>query len=244
MFDVIIEETKKLFRTPGRWREVFRPRRWRQFLGILWFRARAGNRWKPGAGGPFRQREYASYAQYLRHQQSKLQYLDLAEYDRRFHAALTQRLAALGRLHAGDHVLCLGARQGTEVRAFRNLGCDAIGLDLNPGKDNPHVIQGDFHDLKFPPQSMDVIYTNSLDHVFDLGKVLGEIARVLRPGGLLVIEAMTGAQDTAPDQYASFWWDSPSDLTAFFGGHGFAAVQRIPFTEPWPGEQLCFNRKP
>jgi SAM-dependent methyltransferase len=242
---LIRDEAAKLVRTPLRWRELLRPRRWRQFFGILWFRARSGNRWKTSADPHFQQRDYASYDQYLQHQQSKLQYLDLAEYDRRFHAALKTRLAALAQLRAGQRVLCLGARQGTEVRAFRDLGCDAIGLDLNPGFDNPHVIQGDFHNLQFPPQSMDIIFTNSLDHVFDIAKVLSEIARVLKPGGLLIVEAMLGgAHETTPDSYASFWWGSPDDLIALFAKHGFAVAQRTPFTEPWPGEQICYIRKP
>ena len=47
-------------------------------------------------------------------------------------------------------MLCLGARLGTEVRALHNLGYFAIGIDLNPGVDNPYVLMGDFHKLVFP----------------------------------------------------------------------------------------------
>ena len=49
-------------------------------------------------------------------------------------------------------VLCLAARIGTEVKAFLDLGCFAIGIDLNPGTDNRYVVHGDFHDLQFAPK--------------------------------------------------------------------------------------------
>src|SRR5262249_33435190 len=134
---VIQGEAKKLAKTPGRWRELFRPRRWRQVFGILRFNAREGNHWKAaGSGEGFKQREYSSYEEYVRHQQSKLGYLDLTEYDRKYRRVLGDRLQALDWLKPGTSVLCLGARQGTEVRAFHDRGCFAIGVDLNPGPDN------------------------------------------------------------------------------------------------------------
>ena len=69
-------------------------------------------------------------------------------------------------------VLCLGARQGTEVKAFLDLGCFAVRIDLEPGAENQFVVQGDFHDLKFPTESVDIVFTNSLDHAFDPKKMI------------------------------------------------------------------------
>jgi SAM-dependent methyltransferase len=238
---VILNETKKLARTPGRWRELFRLRRWRQFFSILFFNARAGS-WKtvPGAE-QFQRREYASYDEYVRHQQSKLQYLDLAEYDRNYRQQLRQRLQKNSRLKKGASVLCLGAREGTEVAAFQDLGCFAVGVDLNPGVNNPLVLYGDFHNLPFSAQSVDVVFTNSLDHAFDLEKLIAEIARVLKPGGGLIIEAIRGGEEqSAPDHYASLWWKRTEDLAAVFEQHRFKPVQRESFDQPWPGTQMCF----
>jgi SAM-dependent methyltransferase len=245
MSGVILDETKKLARTPGRWKQLFYPRRWRQFFSVLLFNARTGNRWKAAPdGGGFRQREYASYEQYVRHQQSKFQYLDLAEYDRNYRRVLKERLQVLALLKKGASVLCLGARQGTEVKAFQELGCFAVGVDLNPGKDNPYVLRGDFHDLQFAAESADVVFTNSLDHAFDVKKMLGEIGRVLKPGGLLIVEAIRGEEEqSAPDHYASFWWKKTEDLVALLAQNGFKAAQRKGFTEPWPGEQVCLVKE-
>ncbi len=206
------------------------------------FNARTGDRWKTAADEKqFRQRDYSSYEQYVRHQQSKFKYLDLSDYDRNYRRQLNERLQSLSCLKKGASVLCLGARQGTEVKAFLDLGCFAVGIDLCPGKENKFVLYGDFHDLQFPAESADVIFTNSLDHLFDAKKMLGEVARVLKPDGVLIIEAIHGeAQATAPDHYASFWWQRVDDLVALLARHNFKPLQRTPFSEPWPGEQICF----
>ncbi len=245
MLDVIFDEVKKIGRSPGRLREVLRPRRWRQFFSILLFKARAGNRWKAASGATgLKQREYASYEQYVQHQQSKFQYLDLVDYDVKYRRLLKERLAGAPFLKRGMNVLCLGARQGTEVKAFHDLGCFAVGLDLNPGVKNLFVLHGDFHQVQFPSESVDVIFSNSFDHAFDPAKLMGEIKRLLKPGGKLVIEAIQGeAQETAPDHYASFWWQHVEDLVALLATHGFRPIQRVSFKEPWPGEQIVLERK-
>jgi SAM-dependent methyltransferase len=242
MFGIIADEMKKIFRTPGRALEVFRPRRWRQFLSILFFNARTGDRWKSAPdNASFKQREYSSYEQYLRHQGSKLKYLDLTDYDVNYRRQLVERLQTLPGLKKGASVLCLGARQGTEVKAFHDLGCFAVGLDLNPGRGNKFVLPGDFHEVQFPVQSVDVIFTNSFDHAFDPEKLIAEIIRLLKPDGWLIIEAIHGeAQAIAPDHYASFWWQRVEDLAGLLERRGFAVVRRVAFPQPWPGEQICF----
>lgn len=229
---------------PKRLREVLRPRRWRQFFSVLFFSARTGDRWKTAdSGHAFKRREYSSYDEYVLHQGSKVKFLDLADYDRVYGRALKGRLQQLS-LKLGAKVLCLGARQGTEVKAFRDLGCDAIGIDLMPGENNPYVVKGDFHNLQFPAESMDVMFTNSFDHVFDPKKMLAEIRRVLKRDGLLVVEAMRGEIEAhQPDAYASFWWRSVDDLIGLLAAEGFEVVERAAFSEPWDGEQICFRRK-
>ena len=173
----------------------------------------------------------------------KLKHLDVARYEDQYEPLLRERLAQMGRLKQGAVVLCLGARRGAEVRAFRHHGAIAVGLDLNPGERNPHVLRGDFHAVPFQQESIDVAFTNSLDHVFEVGQFISEIRRVLKPAGLLVVEAIQGrAQGSAPDSYASFWWDRLDDVVALFAASGFRLCCRNAFAAPWPGEQFCFEK--
>lgn len=168
------------------------------------------SRWDRSAGGATR--HYASYGDYLAHQAAKLDGIvdrlhdteaeDFAEFRRRF--------AACAPLSEARSVLCLGARLGTEVRALHSLGHFAVGIDLNPGPANPYVLPGDFHQVVFPDGSVDAIYCNALDHVFDLDRFLGEVRRLLRPGGLFVTDLVDGYdQGFVPGPYeARLWRDS------------------------------------
>jgi SAM-dependent methyltransferase len=245
MFDILLAEAKKIVRNPKRLGEAFRIRRWRQFFSVLRFNSPSRRQWKTLDGTPgLKQREYPSYADYVRHQQSKFPHLDLAEYDRAYRGQLRERLRGHPFIRPGASVLCLAARQGTEVKAFLDLGCFAVGLDLNPGPDNPLVLPGDFHNAPFPSASVDVVFTNSFDHSFDPPKLIREIIRLLKPGGVLVIEAIQGeAHACTPDYYASFWWTKIDDLLALLDLHGFVPTHRASFTQPWPGEHICLSLK-
>jgi SAM-dependent methyltransferase len=192
--------------------------------------------------GAFQSRRYQSYAAYLEHQKAKLATHDFANYDIEFRAALRERLSALDVAWQGLTVLCLAARIGTEVKAFLDLGCRATGIDLNPGEENQYVVQGDFHDLQFAPKSMDVVYTNSLDHAFDINQIATEVLKVLKPEGLLIVEAVQGCdQGVNPGFFESFFWNNIDELTRVFETAGFKVTLRTPMTRPWPGEAICFR---
>ena len=201
--------------------------------------------WRPCEFDPsFRRRDYTSYEAYVAKQVSKLATLDLSEYDVQFRAALRGRLESLGFLKPGTAVLCLGARSGAEVRAFLDLECFAVGIDLNPGADSPLVIRGDFHDIPFEADFADVIFTNSLDHAFDIRKIIAEIQRVLKPDGFLIVEAVPGLKEGVPlDAWDCFCWETRDDLVSLFESFGFVLIERSSFDFPWHGEQLCFERE-
>lgn len=209
------------------------------------FRKRAlhrkfGEEWN--ARSAFQNRSYASYEAYLEHQKAKLETHDFADYDTEFRKTLRERLAGLDVAWPGRTVLCLAARIGTEVKAFLDLGCFAIGIDLNPGKENRYVVQGDFHDLQFAPQSVDVVYTNSLDHAFDIDRIAKEVLKVLKPEGLFIVEAVQGRdQGVNPGFFESFFWKNIDELVRAFENAGFAVTRRTNITRPWPGEAICFK---
>jgi SAM-dependent methyltransferase len=193
----------------------------------------------------FSRRMYTDYGEYIEHQRSKLSKINLTTYDTKYRHALLDRLSKLNLLQRGDTILCLGARIGTECKAFIDMGCFPIGIDLNPGEQNNYVVHGDFHNLQFADASVDYVFTNALDHVFDLDKVVSEIIRVLKPRGVFIAEIVAGTQDEhgrEPGLYESFWWDKLENLADKINSHGFVIERKERFSYPWGGEQIIFRK--
>ena len=157
----------------------------------------------------FAHRCYASYDAYVKHQACKL--ASIADRLRRTEVdelgEFRERFASCDALANIDVILCLGARLGTEVRALHSLGRFAVGVDLEPGPDNRHVLHGDFHALVFPDASVGAVYSNALDHAFDLDRMVREVLRVLRPGGRFIAEIDAGFEEgTVPGHYEAISW--------------------------------------
>jgi SAM-dependent methyltransferase len=159
-------------------------------------------------------RQYDSYDDYVEHQASKLDKIihRLKETEEEDFVEFRRRFEGCESLASARNVLCLGARLGTEVRALHSLGYFAIGIDLNPGENNPYVLPGDFHRIVFPDGSVDAIYCNALDHVYDLDRVMGEVRRLLRADGLFVADLLEGFEEGfVPGAYeATHWKDTSS----------------------------------
>lgn len=146
--------------------------------------------WK-AAGGELVYRDYTSYEEYLAHQKSKFD--EIIKMHGGFDAKTTikYRLQFFDRfrnldayLPADAKILCAGARQGTEVEVLRELGFEnSYGIDLNPGPNNPLVKPGDFLHLEEKDSSLDLIYSNAVDHSFNLDALFKEHARVIKPDG-------------------------------------------------------------
>lgn len=200
--------------------------------------------WAASAEGRFSTRRFATYAAYLRNQRSKPHGIVAAtDHDARFYAALRDRLDARCGVRPGLSVLCLGARWGTEVRAFRDVGCFAVGIDLKPGAGTEYVLEGDFQHLLFPDGCVDLVFSNSLDHAFDIDVVLAEVYRVLKPDGSLLVDAVRGSEEGhPPGPWEAFYWATVADLQARIAGRGFQPLAHEPISEPWPGEQLWFRK--
>ncbi len=143
-----------------------------------------------GADG-FKYRDYSSYEEYVEHQKSKWDEIIRLSGGFDTRTTVKYRLQFFDRfkclpelLPAKAKILCCGARQGTEVQVIRELGFeDAWGIDLNPGPANPYVREGDFMNIQESAGSLDLIYSNAVDHSFDLHRMFGEHARVLKDDG-------------------------------------------------------------
>jgi ubiquinone/menaquinone biosynthesis C-methylase UbiE len=116
--------------------------------------------------------------------------------------AYKRRLVEMLDIHPGQTVVDLGCGPGTDLArlaAAVGAGGSVIGVDRDPRKltqarrrliDRPNVqiCDGDLHDLPFAAHSIDRARTDRvLQHVEDPARVLAEIARVLRPGGLVAL---------------------------------------------------------
>lgn len=203
--------------------------------------------WRQEEG--FARRRYESYADYLAHQSSKLDGIidRLRETQPAEYEEFLERFKSCEALANARNVLTLGARLGTEVRALQALGHFAVGIDLNPGPDNSWVLPGDFHALVFPDASSDAVYTNALDHAFDLERVIGEVRRVLRPGGCFVAELDEGyGEGGLPGDFEAIHWKDAETLVgriAEIGGFEVESVRSLGRTRRGLRKLVVF-RKP
>jgi len=162
-------------------------------------------------------RQYASYEEYAVHQRQKLEEIlrsgtgfpnaVVAAHRRRFYQRFRNLIP---RLAPDAIIVCLGARQGTEVEVLRELGFrNAYGIDLNPGPGNKLVREGDFHEIDAPDSSVDLVYSNSLDHTFDLDRFFTEHQRVLKPDGFALYDIHKAYQPGEKAPFESTLWTRP-----------------------------------
>lgn len=190
-------------------------------------------------------REYKNYSEYVKHQASKLELLDLTAYDQKYFDALVKRYFEKKSYLQGRSLLCLGARTGSECKAFVELGAFAVGIDLNPGKSNKYVLNGDFHNIQFADSSIDIVFSNTLDHCYDLNKLMVEIDRILKPSGFFYVELVKGNKDLGgrnPGKFESMWWDSINEVSTKIESYGLGVVETEDFNYPWNGVRLIFRK--
>ncbi|HEV3232456.1 MAG TPA: methyltransferase domain-containing protein [Candidatus Dormibacteraeota bacterium] len=106
-------------------------------------------------------------------------------------------------------VLDVGTGTGHTAFALAPHAALVIGLDLTPemldeaarlrrrrGLANVALEVGDVHDLNFPDAAFDAVTCRRAAHHFsDIGRAIPEMARVLKPGGRLVIDDRSVPED-------------------------------------------------
>ena len=126
-------------------------------------------------------------------------------------------LHELSFLPAGSRWLDMGAGEGETVRLLKELGNDAVGIDLEPRSDD--VEQMDFLHTSFEKDSLDGVISQCAFYVSgDVPGALKEAARVLRPGGKLVFS------DVCPNL---------RELMGFCREAGFAIRHMEDMTDTW-----------
>jgi sarcosine/dimethylglycine N-methyltransferase len=130
-------------------------------------------------------------------------------------AAMTQHLLAKTNLAQGARVLELACGFGGTLRRLAKMGCQVKGIDISQAcvdyarevvaaaelGDKIEVDVGDFHAIDSDDDAWDaVICQDSLVHSQDRPKVLGEVFRVLRPGGVFAFSDLLTAEGADLEQ--------------------------------------------
>ncbi len=182
---------------------------------------------------PFRTKYYKSYDEYTDQQKSKYNQDNpwMSKYLGKYYTFLCDLLkksTQKGFLKIkGATSLCLGARDGTEVRAFTDLGSFCVGIDLNTGVENKYVVTGDASAIQYPDNSVDIVYTNAFDHFLKIEETINEIKRVLKPGGRLLL-ILGSAYDSINDKYGSTYWGDKQQVIDYLRDkHDFVPVAHV-----------------
>ena len=117
------------------------------------------------------------------------------------------------RLPERARVLELGCGGGTYVRLLAGLGYRTVGLDysvpslqravtVDPGRKGTYLA-GEAYGLPFAPDSFDLVVSiGVLQALSEPARALAEMARVMRPGAVLVVEALNGHGAVALTRHA------------------------------------------
>lgn len=176
-----------------------------------------------------KKRKYKDYESYIKHQSAKLD-IGISKKIKKFMPehfesdvrSFKKRFELFKKYLIGENILCLGARLGAEVKCLRDMGFDkSLGIDLNPGPDNKYVIKGDFNKMDFNNESFDTIYSNSIDHTWDLSELSKEVSRILRKDRYLILEVdhiiskndkLRHGMIKSKSKYESIVYDSVDDI--------------------------------
>lgn len=175
--------------------------------------------WNKPTGEGIRKFGYENYQQYKIHQAHKFDEI-LFEHGgfsnlliMRWRLIFFEHLQPLRKLLPSNaQILCVGARQGTEVEVLRDLGfLNAVGCDLNPGPENPYVVQGDFMKHDQQDSSFDAVYSNAIDHSLDLELFFKEQARILKHDGFGVFDFAEFNIIGGPSDYEVQSWKNTNE---------------------------------
>ncbi len=142
----------------------------------------------------------------------------------------------------GGRLLDVGCGNGRYLRTMRSLGWQVEGVELNRQSaefcrsTGLSVHNGDLASAQFPSASFDVITARHvIEHIPTPQRFMAELARLLKPGGRLVVEtpnfsslgwALFGTRWYATGIPYHLMLYSPGNLALLAGQHGLVAVRQ------------------
>jgi SAM-dependent methyltransferase len=151
-------------------------------------------------------------------------------------ADLTAHLIGRARLAPGSTVLDIGCGPGTTLELLAAAGHRSIGIDFSPAfaadatTGDAAALAGDAEHLPLRAASADAALIECvLSALPNKQRAIAEVARVVRPGGLLLLSDMTLAAECPEPLNTTLAWVacaagalSPSGYRELLAGHGFA----------------------
>lgn len=91
-----------------------------------------------------------------------------------------------------EKILEIGCGRGYTTKKVQHIAPQTFGIDLNPKAIQNGVAQNlqamNAKTLEFPDNTFDKIYSfHTIEHIPNIAKALGEMARVLKPGGKIML---------------------------------------------------------
>jgi len=130
-----------------------------------------------------------------------------------------RRLVASAQLKGTEHVLDIATGPGYIAEAFARAAREVIGVDLTAamlaigeertkqnGLSNVSFRIGDAQNLPFERENFDVVVCRlALHHMQEPGRVLGEMTRVCRAGGTVLVEDIFASEHRERAEYQDRW---------------------------------------
>jgi SAM-dependent methyltransferase len=116
-----------------------------------------------------------------------------------------------------EKALVVGCRNSYELDLLEARGVnETVGIDLF--SHDRRIQAMDMHEMRFGNHVYDLVYcSHALEHAFDPGKVCGEMARVLKKGGVIVIEVPINYEVRGSDMHDFGSADTVAGLFSDYG---------------------------
>ena len=114
---------------------------------------------------------------------------------------------------------------------------DAIGIDLVEFL--PYTIKGDIHNLNYEKVIFDLVFSNILDHAFDLQKFISEMERVSVKGGIIIVNIQEGIHG---DDYSENIINDSKSIIEMFKNSSLLKNRIIQNTFDGMNKELIFKK--
>jgi len=178
----------------------------------------------------FSVRNYKNYNTYIEHQKAKF-FVFQESVEKGFEKRTIKFKNNFSKIDnfSQKNILCLGSRSGAEVKAFRELGALGVGIDLVYPKNNQYVHYGDFHNIPYPDNVFDYVFTNVLDHMYDPKLLFSEVKRVMKNNAIFIVDIIKGYKEgyDLKGEHESYVWADKESLRNLIVKNGFNFIKEI-----------------